>query len=327
MIEFIWPWAFLGLIVPVLARLVLKPHSNTAGAVRIPMFNVLTALTADTPTRGVRRSLAALLLWLIWALVIGAVARPTWVGEPLAVELEKRDMLLAVDISRSMAEQDMRIDQQYVPRLHAVKSVVGDFIEARPSDRLGLILFGERAFLQTPLTFDRRSVSTQLKEAQLGFAGNATAIGDAIGVAIKRLRDRSADSRVLILLTDGANTGGTDPRQAAQIAQQAGIKIYTIGIGASAVSQRDFFGRLRSVNPSADLDEDTLRLIATRTGGEYFRAEDPAQLNEVYQALDTLEPIAQEELFRPKQSLSHWLLLAALVGLALLVWAQRRSQT
>ncbi len=323
MIELQWPHALFALPLPLLMRLLMSSTESASGAIKVPFYARVHAIQGEAQGISQSRWLAALLLWVAWAALLCAIARPIWIGEPMSVPLEKRDMMLAVDISPSMQEEDMLIEQRYVSRILAVKSVVRDFIDNRPTDRLGLILFGERAYMQTPLTFDRSTVGQQLVEAQLGFAGNTTAIGDAIGVAIKRLRDRPAESRVMVLLTDGANTSGTDPLDAAKIAAEVGIRIHTIGIGASVKRERDFFGRTRQVNPSADLDEDTLRKIATRTGGVYFRAEDPAQLQAVYAKLDELEPTPEEQFFRPISSLAHWPLSLCLAALFLLALVRR----
>jgi Ca-activated chloride channel family protein len=248
---------------------------------------------------------------------------------------QRRDLLLAVDISGSMKTPDMVWRGQEINRLDTVKIVVGDFVVRRESDRLGLVLFGTNAYLQAPLTFDRNTVNRLLQEAQLGFAGEKTAIGDAIGLATKRLRQRPDNSRVLILLTDGANTAGqVTPLKAAQLAAQSGIKVYTIGVGADEMKQAGLFGSnfgSRTINPSRDLDEGTLRSIAEETGGEYFRARSPKDLEEIYTLMDTLEPIEQEaETFRPTQALFYWPLLWAL-GISLLLIITRllpnRSQS
>jgi Ca-activated chloride channel family protein len=228
-----------------------------------------------------------------------------------------RDLLLAVDISGSMETPDMNWNGEAVNRLTTVKLVVGDFVKRRESDRLGLVLFGTNAYLQAPLTFDRNTVNRLLQEAQLGFAGEKTAIGDAIGLATKRLRQRPEGSRVLILLTDGANTAGkVAPLKAAQLATQSGIKIYTIGIGADQMTKPGLFGTnfgARTINPSRDLDEATLQTIANESGGQYFRARSPEDLELIYQQLDSLEPIEQKaETFRPTKSLFYWPLGLAL---------------
>ncbi len=319
MIDLQWPYALALIPLPWLLRSLLASVDVASGAVKLPFFNRVQTLQNSADQKAATPRLGALWLWLTWFALVLAIARPVWIGEAVLVPLDKRDMMLAVDISGSMQEEDMLVGQRYESRIVAVKSVVSDFVKNRQADRLGLILFGERAYLQTPLTFDRTTVEQQLRGAQVGFAGNATAIGDAIGIAIKRLRDRPAESRVLILLTDGATTAGTDPLEAAKIAAQAGIRIHTIGIGASSMNTRDFFGRERQINPSADLDEDTLNKIAQRTGGKYFRAENPADLRAVYRTLDELEPTPQEQFFRPTTSLLHWPLMGGLLTLSLLV--------
>jgi len=190
------------------------------------------------------------------------------------------------------------------------------------------VLFGEQAYLQTPLTFDRDTVLTMLDEAQIGLAGRATAIGDSIGLAIKRLRENANSNRVLILMTDGANTAGeVDPLQAADLAAREGLTVYTIGIGADEMLVRSLFGT-RRVNPSADLDERTLQTIAAKTGGQYFRARDLAELEAIYQLLDELEPVERDpQTFRPTKALFYWPLAAALLLMAALAVIQIRERT
>ena len=214
----------------------------------------------------------------------------------------------------------MELRGRQVNRLVAVKSVVSDFVVERKGDRLGLILFGEKAYLQTPLTFDRLTMQTLLNEAQIGFAGsNGTAIGDAIGLAVKRLQERPENHRVVILLTDGAsNAGGLDPLKAADLARRAKVKIYTIGIGAEVQETWGLFGK-RVTNPSADLDEAALTQIAQTTGGQFFRATNPKELQAIYTELNRLEPIEQAaETLRPIATLFHWPLGLAFV-LSLLI--------
>jgi Ca-activated chloride channel family protein len=215
----------------------------------------------------------------------------------------------------------MVIDGQSASRLAAVKTIAGDFIERRRGDRLGLILFGDQAYLQTPLTFDRRTVHRQLDEAAIGLAGRRTAIGDAIGLAVKRLREQPQKNRVLILLTDGANTAGAvDPAKAAQLAQRAGVRIYTIGVGADTLLVQGLFGQQRIAN--RDLDEHSLTTIADTTGGRYFRARDSAGLEQIYRLLDRIEPVSHEQqTFRPVQELYAWPLGGALLlTLVLALW-------
>ncbi len=254
-----------------------------------------------------------LLAILCWLLLVLACGRPQWLGEAVELPRSGRDLLLAVDLSGSMQTEDFRIGRRSVDRLTALKVVAEDFIEQRLGDRLGLILFGEQAYVQTPLTLDRQTVKRLLDEAVIGLAGDKTAIGDAIGLAVKRFKPDQERQRVLILLTDGANTAGrVPPLKAAELAAERGLKIYTIGIGAEAMEVRSFFFS-QTLNPSADLDEKTLTAIAEKTGGRYFRARDTEQLAEIYALLDRLEPVEREkDLFRPVTELYVWPLGLAL---------------
>ena len=316
MLSLIWPWVFVLLPLPILYRYWRKSIQLRLSAIRAPSLLAI-AKTQSSQATGSRwiQQLLKLLLWLCWLCVLLALSRPTWVGDPVALPTNGRDLLLAVDISPSMRQRDMRIGGQTMNRLMAVKAVVGDFVEKREGDRLGLVLFGEQAYLQTPLTFDRKTLQTLLYEAQLGFAGsNGTAIGDAIGLAVKRLQDRPENHRVLILLTDGANNAGAlDPLKAAQLANRAGVKIYTIGVGARGGS---------------GFDEKTLATIATTTGGQFFRARSPQELTAIYQELNQLEPVDQEaEMIRPVMSLFHWPLGIAFVATLLIAIVRRRGNT
>lgn len=306
---FAWLWLLALLPLPLLVRYLL-PRVEGSGmrALRVPWY----AQVSGGRGEAVRLPWLHALAWLIWALVVVAAARPQWVGEEQSLPITGRDLLLAVDISGSMDTQDMVLGGQQVNRLEVVKAVAGDFIEGRRGDRVGLILFGSRAYLQTPLTFDTQTTAILLDESEIGLAGRETAIGDAIGLAVKRLRDDAANERVLILLTDGANTAGqVEPLQATEFAAREDLTIYTVGVGADEMLVRDFFGQ-RTVNPSADLDEDTLRAIAERTGGAYFRARDTEALAEIYARLDELEPVeSDQESVRPVDELFFWPLAAA----------------
>lgn len=318
-----WPWLFCLLPLPWLLRWWLPEQASNQQAIRVPFFAALQHLN-QAQTQGASKQLSlALIMGLIWLCLLTAAARPNWIGDPVALPQERRDLMLAVDISMSMREVDMQVRGGYTNRITAVKAVVGDFIQQRAGDRIGLILFGEQAYLQTPLTHDTQTVNQQLQEAQLGIAGNATAIGDAIGMAIKKLRDRPAESRILVLLTDGANTAGSDPSQATNIAAEANIRIHTVGIGAQSRGRGN------------QLDEKSLTMIANNTGGRYFRARNPSELQQIYAELDRLEPMPEEQTFRPTRSLSHWplglaLLFSILMALSLLLktwWSSRPSNT
>lgn len=322
LIEFQWPWLFAAVPLPLLIRW-LWPAAATAeeAALRVPQLQPFTTQQQQKTGAIKGRRWLLLLAAIAWLLLVTAAARPIWYGAPLELPVSGRDLMLAVDLSESMQTEDFSINGKQVNRLIATQYVASDFIERRVGDRIGLILFGTQPYVQAPLTFDRATVRTLLREAAIGLAGPATAIGDAIGLAVKRLRDNPEGSRVLILLTDGANTAGEiEPIKAAKLAAEQGLKIYTIGIGADELVVRSLFGAQR-VNPSADLDEETLTKIADATGGRYFRARDSAELESIYQLLNQLEPVQQEsQTFRPQQVLFYWplslaLLLAGLIAL------------
>lgn len=320
MIEFLWPWLALILPLPWLVRRYTQPlDASTEAALRVPFLKDFRQRSAAGPRRRTRNWP----LWLAslgWLLLVLAGMRPQWFGDLVEIPVSGREMILAVDLSGSMQEEDFILKGQRVDRLTATKWVAGDFIERRVGDRIGLILFGENAYLQAPMTFDRETVKTLLYESAIGLAGQATAIGDAIGLAVKRLRKRKESNRVLILLTDGANTAGVvQPLEAADLAAREGLKIYTIGVGADEMFKQSFFG-MRRVNPSADLDESTLKAIAAKTGGRYFRARNTRELNEIYKILDKLEPITNDPLrFRPRKALYYWPLAGALIILGTLL--------
>jgi Ca-activated chloride channel family protein len=230
--------------------------------------------------------------------------------------------MLAVDLSGSMEQKDFELGSRRVDRLTATKAVASDFISRREGDRIGLILFGGRAYLQVPLTLDRETVKMLLLEAYIGIAGVNTAIGDAITLAVRRIHDQSEDAseQVLVLLTDGANTAGEiEPLKAAELAQQIGLRIYTIGIGAEPSAVSSPLGGPRGVNPAADLDEETLIGIAEMTGGRYFHAKDTASLQEIYRLVDELEPVEEPEPgFKPVKSMYYWPLSGAFLFAVLL---------
>lgn len=317
--EFSTPLVFALLPLPVFVALLLPRAPLAASrALRLPFYQALHTSVGEG--RGRRSRLRLLLATLAWLLLVMAAARPQFIGEPVQLPVSGRDLLLAVDISGSMDEQDMMLVDKVASRLTAVKIVAGNFIERREGDRLGLILFGDQAYLQTPLTFDRKTTNIQLREAAIGLAGKRTAIGDAIGLAVMRLREQPQSNRVLILLTDGANTAGTvDPQKAADIAASEGVRIYTIGVGADERVVRGLFGQRRVANN--ELDEPALMAIAEKTGGRYFRARDITALEEIYQLLDEFEPVSREdETFRPVRELYMWpagaaLLCSLLLGL------------
>jgi len=319
MIEFVCPWAFLLLPLPYLVHRLSPPAlAAEEAALWVPSLQPF----ADNRHQRSRRRWP---LWLLvpilfcWLLLVTATAQPQWLGEPLELPVSGRDLVMAVDLSGSMKTPDFVLEGETVDRLTALKKVAVEFIRRRQGDRIGLILFADQAYVQTPLTFDRQTVEKLLLEAVLGLAGEKTAIGDAIGLAVKRLQEAKAKQRILILLTDGANTAGqVSPIKAAELAAREGLKIYTIGIGADEMTVGSFFFK-RTVNPSADLDEQSLGAIAEQTGGRYFRARDTAELEQIYAMLDELEPVEKDqEVFRPVTALYYWPLGLALCGALLL---------
>jgi len=315
MLELTWPWAFLALPLPLFVYRFMRRAARQDAALHIPFYKRLSHLQSDTTRVDGKRLLKLLLCVLIWLGVVTAASRPQWVGDPVQLPSNGRDLMLAVDVSGSMEARDMVINNAQLSRFDVMKAVVSDFAERREGDRLGLILFAANAYIQTPLTFDRGTVAKLIEELEIGMIEeSATAIGDAIGLAVKHLRERPADSRVLVLLTDGVNNAGAiSPVQAGQLAATVGIKIYTIGMGADTLVQRSFQGA-RAINPSAELDEENLTLIAESTGGRYFRARNVGDLVNIYAELDTLEAIEQDQqTFRPINVLFYWPLGAAML--------------
>jgi len=308
MLEFAVPLAFLLLPLPLIVRRLLPALSQRPlNSIRVPFFDTVMSIATTTSDSSQPSRMKMLLLALLWIGLVSASARPQWLGEEIEIPTSGRDLLLAVDISNSMNEADMTIEGRRARRVDMIKYVVSDFIERRRGDRIGLILFGSQAYLQAPLTFDVDTVKTLLMEAQLGFAGPSTAIGDALGLAVKRLRDRPESQRVVILLTDGRNeSGSVDPLQAAKLAADVGVRVYTIGVASRRYS--------RSV------DGDGLQNIATMTGGHFYHAEDQDELRQIYSEIEQIEKMEQSgKTFRPKKELFHWPLAFSLLCSALLV--------
>lgn len=302
MFELEWPWLLLLAPLPLLMFL-LRPKERVDAALRVPFYQLAKQLHQTTTATAHAGKVRLGLLWLIWLTSVLAATNPQWTGEATSMPASGRDLLLAVDISGSMREPDMIYAGRRITRLMAVKKVVGDFVQRRQSDRLGLVLFGSQAFLQAPLTFDVNTVQQMLLETEVGYAGEATAIGDAIALSLKRLRE-SPDSktqpnakRVIVLLTDGANTvGEISIPTATDLAVKANTKIYTI-----AFSPYD-----------REVDSDSMKQIAEKTGGQFFRARNTEDLDAIHQQLDSLEPTEKDaEKFRPIETLFYWPLSVA----------------
>lgn len=331
-----YPWLFILLPLPLLIYWLLpKARPQHQAALKVPFFVQLKQLLASNNAQGhlyQSNNKRRYLLYLIWLLLIIAGANPQWLGKPVELPRSGRDILMAIDLSGSMQTPDMSLDGKQKSRLAIVKQVGSKFIAERKGDRLGLVLFGSRAYLQTPLTFDHKTVDEMLQDASIGLAGMQTAIGDAIGLSIKRLMNYPKDSRALILMTDGGNNAGvTDPIEAAKVAAEEGIKIYTIGLGAKRMVVRGPFGGSRVINPSSDLDINLLRNIAQITHGQFFRADEGDSLQKVYEQINKLEPVKGENAtLRPITSLYPYplalaLLLALLLALSF-IYRYRRGR-
>jgi Ca-activated chloride channel family protein len=313
MIDWHWPWAFLLLPLPLIIFWLLPKVKQQEAALKVPNLE-LWQTSAEVAQRHTQHTWPSLVLpLLLWLALLTALARPHILGDIVELPTSGRDLMLAIDISGSMDIEDMKWQSRPVNRLFTVKKVLNDFVSQRQGDRLGLVLFGSQAYLQAPLTFDWQTVRTLMNEAQIGLAGKKTAIGDAIGLTIKRLQSHPEQSRVVILLTDGANTSGeVEPLKAAELAQQSNVKIYTIGLGSDSMDVSSFFGT-RQVNPSRDLDEVTLQKMANLTGGHYFRARDSKDLEKIYDMIDQLEPTEKDpEIFRPQINVYYLPLALAL---------------
>lgn len=326
MIQFAWPWVLALLPLPLLCRWWLSAQAPVEqAALKVPFLDDFGQ--AKSQLSRPQQQWPLIIASIAWLLLVLASSRPQWLGEPIEQMISGRDLMLAVDVSGSMSEKDFVLANDWVDRLTATKHVASAFMTRRVGDRVGLILFGTTAYVQTPLTFDRKTVVTLLNEAFIGITDDepATSIGDAIGLAVKHLKNEQDNSRVLILLTDGANTAGEiTPLQAAQLAADNGLKIYTIGIGADEMIVRSLFGN-RKVNPSRDLDEKTLLAIAEKTQGRYFRARNKEELEAIYALLDQLEPVEKDKQFyRPMSELYPWPLALALLLTALIVISRQR---
>ena len=328
--HFAWPWMLAALPLPVLAWWWL-PRKRDAGVPALRMPQAESRLHAVAGTGAIARlGRFSLLAWAAWALLCVAAARPQSFGPVQAPPQSGRDLMLAVDLSGSMETPDMLLGDRQVDRLTAAKAVLVDFLDRRASDRIGLILFGQRAYAVTPLTLDRESVRRQLRDAMVGMAGRETAIGDAIGLAVKRLRTQPAEQRVLILLTDGENTAGMlTPRKAAELARAEHVRIHAIAFGGDGGTVSVFGMQIPMPGMQDGIDEDSLRQIADATGGEFFRARDTQSLAGIYAEIDRLEPVERAgRAVRPRiEHYWRWLLAAMAVSAfaIMIAWLRRRG--
>ncbi len=327
MLEFTQPWAFALIALPLVVRWLMPAHRESQDSLQVPYFQRLVSLSGETPRAGAsvmtRQRIQSLVSMLGWLLLVLALARPEWVGAPVTLQKSARDLMLALDLSGSMAATDFEDENGDAgDRLSAAKSVLRDFAMGRDGDRLGLIVFGNAAYLQAPFTDDHDTWLTLLDESEVAMAGQSTALGDAIGLAIALFEESETRNRVLIVLTDGNDTGSrVPPVDAAAIAAAKQVTVYTVAVGDP-----------ETVGEEA-LDLETLNTVAETTGGAAFQALDRESLQAAYTRIDELEPAQYDSLsYRPRSSLFHLpltafalLYLIALPLFALLARRRRRN--
>lgn len=327
---FAWPWVLAAVPLPWLARWALPARRSTSPALQVPFGDRLEGLASDSHRSAITGTVW--LMWIAWTLLCVAAARPQQLGEAVQPPQSGRELMVALDLSGSMSEPDMQLGGRQVDRLTAAKAVLSDFLDHREGDRVGLLVFGQRAYVLAPPTLDLTTVRQQLADSVVGLAGRETAIGDGIGLAVKRLADRDDPEgngeHVLILLTDGVNNAGMlEPLKAAELARDAGVRIYTVAFGGDGAMS--VFGfRLPTPAGEDDLDEATLTHIAESTGGRFFRARDTAQLAGIYAEIDRLEPIRLPgQTVRPHKERYPWPLGAAFgISLLAFVFPRRRQK-
>jgi len=327
MYQFIWPIVFLILPLPLLFRLFFRASHSVANtsskAIKVPFFYRLQKF--NLPIQNNQHRFSPLLWTLVWICCIVAAARPVWFGKPIPLHKESRNIMLALDVSGSMEEQDFDIYNRPITRLDMVKMLAKDFIQKRENDNLGLVIFGSEAYTYAPLSPDTKTLTGLLNEIGIGIAGNQTAMGDALAMAVQSVTSVPEHSRIVILMSDGfANAGNVSIEEALQVAKEAKVKVYTIGIGSDKQDIQDFFGFVQ-MNTTADLDEATLQKIAQETQGKYFRAKSSSDLKSIYEMIDQLETTpAQDESVRPRKELAFYLILIALALWAVGVMMEQR---
>jgi Ca-activated chloride channel family protein len=324
-LEFAHPLALLAIPLPLLAWWLLPPQRERVSALRVPFFAQIAAAAGSEARAGAvilrRRWLQLLVATLVWLLLVAGLAKPEWVGEPIVRTEAARDIMLALDLSGSMDYYDFPgEDGTDISRFEAVQRVVDQFVAERESDRIGLVVFGTKAYLQLPFTRDLKTARALVDLMEVGMAGPKTALGDSIGLAINSFEASEIDDRLLILLTDGNDTASKmTPINAADIAALNGIEIHTIGIGDTDATGED------------RVDFDVLAAIASRTGGEFHNAEDEAALDAVYRRIDqTAAAEVRTQSWRPRESLVHWpaglaVILVLFAYAALILGSRRRG--
>ncbi|MBP5344564.1 MAG: VWA domain-containing protein [Alphaproteobacteria bacterium] len=320
MYQFVWPFVLCLLPLPWILRHVSPPvhnHVDTGAALRVPFFKTLTQI--GTPISTDSNKISPVLWSLVWCCFVLAAMRPLWLGDPIVLPQEARNIVLTLDVSGSMEEQDFNIQGQPITRLNIVKILADDFIQKRTGDNLGLVIFGSGAYTYMPLSPDTQTLRSLLSEIGIGIAGTQTAMGDALALAVQTAITVPAKSRIVILMSDGyANAGAVSVEEALSLAKKADVKVYTIGIGSDPQSLQGLFSMAR-LNASLDLDEKTLKQIAQETGGQYFLANSTQELKQIYDLINQLETTQSKDVtLRPQKELFY---IPALLGLLLWLWA------
>ncbi len=330
MIVFAFPWAFALLLLPVAFYYILPPIRGMSGnALRVPFIDDLKRISLKSGglwkvNAGANEKISSkfIILYIIWGLLCLAAARPQIADEPQRLPNEGRDIMLVLDISTSMLEPDFNLGGRTLTRLDAVKMTVADFVQKRANDRIGLILFGTRAYLQSPLTYDKATVRDILFSMKAGMAGDSTSIGDALALALKNTQTfKNKKNQVIILLTDGENNDGSlSMAKAMKLAAQEDVKIYTIGVGSP-----NLFLKMLSAVGLHDVDENELKKLAELSKGRYFKAASATDLQKVYQMIDALEASNEEARFVQKVDEIYYIPLAIAWILALIATLMQRS--
>lgn len=323
MYELSHPWFLLLLALPMVIFCLCPPVSlKSKMALRVPFYDRWQQHEDHHP------KISHLILWPwhwagIWALLIVSLAGPRWVGLPQTMSLETNHMMMILDISGSMGLKDIASHGGYRTRWDVVRDTASQFVKKRSQDSTGLILFGERAYLFAPLTYDKTTLLERINDASVGLAGQATALGDAIGLGVMHLKKTPEKGRIIILLTDGvANAGFLEPIKAAKIAAKENIKIYAIGLGPD-INQQEMSSLFWQMQHTQDLDEASLKSIAKITGGLYFRANDANRLQQIYQAIAKMEPVKEDRShLRPEKQYFYLPLMFAFVWILALFGAQ-----
>ena len=316
MFQFVWPFVICFLPLPWILRRLVKPIAKKAqipDALRVPFFKQLTKI--GTPIAMTSKTISPILWISAWCFIVLAAMRPLWLGKPIVLPHEARNIVLTMDVSGSMEEKDFDMKGRPISRLNLVKELADDFIQKRAGDNLGLVIFGSGAYTYTPLSPDTQTLRSLLSEIGIGIAGTQTAMGDALALASQTATTVPSESRIVILMSDGyANAGVVSVDEALKLAKNAGVKVYTIGIGSDGQTLQDMFGFVQ-LNVPVELDEETLKKIASETNGQYFRAKSSNDLKKIYDLINSLEPTSNDnKTLRPRKELFF---LPALFGMVL----------